>query len=219
MCEALLSTCDSPFPDLWSNTCDPARVGPMFLTQDCFGKGFVLTLTQISCRPAEHRANQREQAGVIPSFTPSIRLWCSASQCAGFFVCLLLSSHLFSPLSKNRIYGSLSPVCLHPACVQRHNRSPKRESAPVSALRRQDIPARMNRMTVCLQHSVISLLETIYDFQSIALVCHCNKTMPLCNPIPNSPHRLSLSPAPSFLPSLTFVQGYSFSPWLETVLK
>lgn len=145
-----------------------------------------------------------------------------------FFVCLLLISHLFSPLSKNRIYGSLTPLCLHPACVQRHNRSPKRESEPVSTLQWQDIPVSINRMTVCLQYLVFSLLETINDFESIALVCHCNKTMPLCNSIPNSPHRhppqcLSLSPAaeaiPSFLLSLTFVQGYSFSPWLETFLK
>ena len=33
----------------------------MLLTQVCFGKAFVLTLTQISCRPAEHGVNHRHR--------------------------------------------------------------------------------------------------------------------------------------------------------------
>lgn len=54
-----------------------------------FRKGFVLTLTQISCRPAEHRANQGEKRRrpiLTELFTPCFSFAC-------------FSSHIFSPPS------------------------------------------------------------------------------------------------------------------------
>lgn len=110
------------FPDLYSLT----RVSqPMLLTQGCFGKAWCWHWHRLV-------AGQwgAELTGAVPSLAS-----CSAAKCATLCVCLLLISRLFSPLSRNRIWGSLarSPVCLHPACVQRHNRSPKAESVPVSA--------------------------------------------------------------------------------------
>lgn len=87
----------------------------------------------------------------------------------------------------------------------------ERASEPVSTSRWHDIPGCMNRMSIYLQYLVFSFLETVYDSQSIAIVCHRTKqchcaTQSLATP----------PPVPSSVcPSLLLLQAIPRSnhPW------
>lgn len=63
----------------------------------------------------------------------------------------------------------------------------------------------MNRMSMYLQYLVFSLLETVYDSQSIAPVCHCNKQCHCATQSPTTPSfvsRLSCCYKPPLVPSI-----------------
>lgn len=113
----------------------------------------------------------------------------SASQFASFPLAVRPSSPIFSHLSYLKIapYCSLPAVCLHSASLQTHNGSPEWASEPVSTLQWHNIPVCMNRMSMYLQYLVFSFLETVYDSQSIAIICHRRKQCHCATQSPATP--------------------------------
>lgn len=184
---------------------------------DLFRKGSVLTLTQISCRSAKHRwRKKRVESPHYPQehFSVSLR------------IVVLLVFHFLHPSSFRTFFFKVRPkrclpsVCLCVTALPKTNWS----AQSLSARRRAAafLCVWIGRACICsIQWNHILLWINCYSFVTVTNKSHC-ATQSLQPPSFVLPP-LFVCPAatsrPSFLSSLTFVQGYSFSSWLETFLK